>query len=130
MVCQTCVICRHLSNPLHHIDMWNGKFFESVTLKTLGLRVQLGHMPGECCYNAQPVSCNEFTVIDAHGIHNVTVDFCGCEMAEIRYKQLLRVCILELFHLLSFKLKVSAYKFYHSLARQSDNTGTSPIKVQ
>jgi hypothetical protein len=126
--------------------MWNGKFFESVALKTLGLRVQLGHTPGERCYNAQPVSCDEFTVIDAHGIHDVAVDFCGCETAQIRYKQLLRVrwfpatttdprtaatfSILELFHLLSFESKVSAYEFYHSLARRSDNTGTSPIKVQ
>ncbi|KAG1792970.1 uncharacterized protein HD556DRAFT_1432424 [Suillus plorans] len=109
--------------------MWNGKFFESVALKTLGLRVQLGHTPGECCYNAQPVSCDKFMVIDVHGIHDVAVDFCGCKTAQIHYKQLLRVwCILELFHLLSFESKVSAYKFYHSLARRSDNTGTSPIK--
>ncbi|KAG1800650.1 hypothetical protein EV424DRAFT_1474814 [Suillus variegatus] len=144
MVCQACVIRRHLSNPLHHIDMWNGKFFQSVTLKTLGLRVQLGHMPGERCYNAQPVSCDEFTVIGAHGIHDVAVDFCRCETAQICYKQLLRVrwfpatttdpqtaatfSILELFHLLSFESKVSSYEFYHSLARRSDNTGTLPIK--
>ncbi|KAG1868670.1 hypothetical protein F4604DRAFT_1927220 [Suillus subluteus] len=127
-----------------YYQMWNGKFFQSVTLKNLGLRVQLGHTPGERCYNAQPVSCDKFTVIDAHGIHDVAVDFCGCETAQIRYKQLLRVrwfpattadprtaatfSILELFHLLSFESKVSSYEFYHSLARRSDNTGTSPIK--
>ncbi|KIK33966.1 hypothetical protein CY34DRAFT_98770, partial [Suillus luteus UH-Slu-Lm8-n1] len=144
MVCLTCVVHRHLSNPLHRIDMWNGSFFQSITLKALGLRVQLGHTPGERCYNAQPVSCDEFTVIDAHGIHDVAVDFCGCETAQIRYKQLLRARwfpattsdprtaatfgVLELFHLLSFESKVSAYEFYHSLARRSDNTGTSPIK--
>ncbi|KAG1726126.1 hypothetical protein EDD22DRAFT_982820 [Suillus occidentalis] len=144
MVCLTCVVHRHLSNPLHRIDMWNGSFFQSITLKALGLRVQLGHTPGERCYNAQPVSCDEFTVIDAHGIHDVAVDFCGCETAQIRYKQLLRARwfpattsdprtaatfgVLELFHLLSFESKVSAYEFYHSLARRSDNTGISPIK--
>ncbi|KAG1906246.1 uncharacterized protein F5891DRAFT_1125633 [Suillus fuscotomentosus] len=126
--------------------MWNSDFFESITLKALGLHVQLGHTPGERCYNAQPVSCDEFTVIDAHGIHDVAVDFCGCETAQIRYKQLLRArwfpatttdprtaatfSVLELFHLLSFESKVSAYEFYHSLARRSDNTGISPIKDQ
>ncbi|KAG2120464.1 uncharacterized protein F5147DRAFT_766385 [Suillus discolor] len=144
MVCQMCVVDRHLSNPLHHIDMWNGSFLESIMLKALGLHVQLGHTPGEHCYNAQPVSCDEFTVIDAHGIHDVAVDFCGCETAQIHYKQLLRArwfpatttdprtaatfSILELFHLLSFKSKVSTYEFYHSLARRSDNMGISPIK--
>ncbi|KAG1732569.1 hypothetical protein EDB19DRAFT_2003561 [Suillus lakei] len=129
MVCQACVIRRHLSNPLHRIDMWNSKFFESVTLKTLGLHVQLGHMPGERCYNAQPVSCDKFMVIDVHGIHDVAVDFCRCKTAQICHKQLAAIfSILELFHLLSFESKVSSYKFYHSLARWSDNTGTSPIK--
>ncbi|KAG1818400.1 hypothetical protein EV424DRAFT_1472735 [Suillus variegatus] len=110
-------------------QMWNGKFFQSVTLKTLRLPMQLGHTPGERCYNAQPVSCNKFMVIDAHGIHDVAGDFCGCKTVQICYKQLLRVqCILELFHLLSFESKVSSYEFYHSLARRSDNTGTSSIK--
>ncbi|KAG2133686.1 uncharacterized protein EDB93DRAFT_1044132, partial [Suillus bovinus] len=97
MVCQMCVVDRHLSNPLHRIDLcilccyvWNGSFLESIALKALGLRVQLGHTPSEHCYNAQPVSCDEFTVIDAHGIHDVTVNFCGCKTAQIRYKQLLR----------------------------------------
>ncbi|KIK80550.1 hypothetical protein PAXRUDRAFT_15722 [Paxillus rubicundulus Ve08.2h10] len=33
--------------------------------------------------------------------------------------------VLELFHLLSFKLKVSAYDFYHTLKRRTDNTGLS-----
>ncbi|KAG2136341.1 uncharacterized protein EDB93DRAFT_1254002 [Suillus bovinus] len=36
--------------------------------------------------------------------------------------------VLKFFHLLSFKSKVSAYEFYHSLARQSDNTGITPIR--
>ncbi|KAG1851306.1 hypothetical protein DFJ58DRAFT_842195 [Suillus subalutaceus] len=65
-------------------------------------------------------------------------------MSVIRFKQLLQVCwypttttdpqtaatfnVLEYYHLLSFESKVSAYEFYHSLARCSDNTGLSPIK--
>ena len=37
------------------------------------------------------VSCDEFTVIDAHDIHNIAVDFCGCKTVQICYKQLLQV---------------------------------------
>ncbi|KAG2050816.1 hypothetical protein BDR06DRAFT_983821 [Suillus hirtellus] len=36
--------------------------------------------------------------------------------------------VLRLYHLLSFKSKVSAYEFYHSLARCSDNTGLMAIR--
>lgn len=32
--------------------------------------------------------------------------------------------VLKTFQLLSFMSKVSAYEFYHSLARLTDNTGT------
>ncbi|KAG2048880.1 hypothetical protein BDR06DRAFT_894657 [Suillus hirtellus] len=36
--------------------------------------------------------------------------------------------VLEHFHLLSYESKISAYKFFHGLARHTDNTGLSPIR--
>lgn len=124
---------------------WNGSFFQRTHLKSLGLRVQLGHPPSDHCYNPRPSTGNDFIVVDINGIHDVALDFCGCHTAQLRYKQLLQVQwypatttdpqtaatfnILEHYQLLSFESKISAYEFYHSLARRSDNTGLSPIKV-
>jgi hypothetical protein len=36
---------------------------------------------------------------------------------------------LEHYHLLSFESKASVFEIYHSLARQTDNTGIKPPKV-
>jgi hypothetical protein len=125
--------------------MWNNSFFQRTTLKQMGLRVQLGHHPGEKCYNPQPSSGNDFVIIDVHGVHEIALDFCGCASAQIRYKQLLRTrwypattsdprtaatfTLLEHFHILSFESKVSAYEFYHSLARRNNNAGLLDIRV-
>ncbi|KAG1825473.1 uncharacterized protein BJ212DRAFT_1443612 [Suillus subaureus] len=124
MFCCACIVQQHTCLPLH--------------------RIELGHNPGHWCHNAHPSSGNNFVIIDISGIQEITLDFCGCESAQIHFKQLLQVHwyptttsdpqtaatfnVLEHYHLLSFELKVSAYEFYHSLARQSDNTGLSPIK--
>lgn len=109
----------------------------------LGLRVQLGHGPGQRCIN--PTRTESFTVVDSGGIHEIGLDFCGCETAQTRVKQLLRARlfpatvrdprtaatfgVLEQFHLLSLESKVSAYEFYHALKRRSDNTGLCEPKV-
>ncbi|KAG1851559.1 hypothetical protein C8R48DRAFT_750003 [Suillus tomentosus] len=144
MYCKECVIEHHRCLPLHIVEKWNGLFFERISLKKLGLRVQLGHNPGDHCLNPQPSSGNDFVVIDVNGIHEIGLDFCECETAQIRYKQLLRAQwypatttdpqtaatfgVLRLYHLLSFESKVSAYEFYHSFARCSDNTGLMAIR--
>lgn len=125
--------------------MWNNLFFQRSTLKQMGLRVQLGHEPGERCYNPRPSAGDDFVVIDVHGVHEIALDFCGCASAQIHYKQLLRArwypattsdprtaatfTLLEHFHILSFESKVSAYEFYHSLARRNNNAGLSHIRV-
>ncbi|KAG1725041.1 hypothetical protein EDB19DRAFT_1833938 [Suillus lakei] len=83
-------------------------FFQHVTFKSLGVRVQLGHNPGEKCYNPVTSAGDNFVVIGIDRVHKIMLDFCGCASAQH-------------FHLLSFKSKVSAYKFYHSLARCTDN---------
>ncbi|KAG1719214.1 hypothetical protein EDB19DRAFT_1612964, partial [Suillus lakei] len=145
MMCRDCIVECHTSHPLHRIDVsLNNTYFERISLKCLGLCVQLGHSPGERCLSAKPASDDGFTVVDVHGIHEIGLDFCGCERVQIHYIQLLHArwlpattsepqtaamfALLEMFHLLSFELKVSAYKFYHSLAQRSDNTGINPIK--
>ncbi|KAG1772883.1 hypothetical protein EV702DRAFT_1048489 [Suillus placidus] len=115
-------------------------------LKSLGLRIQLGHALGHACPNPHRAFNDDFTIIDSHGVHKVSLDFCDCTLATTHVQQLLRMslfpsttadpktaatfCLLEEFHLLSFELKVSAYEFYHALMQRSDNMGISPIKDQ
>lgn len=125
--------------------MWNNHFFERVTLKSLGLRVQLGHQPGEICVNPKPAFNDDFTILDNHGVHAIGLDFCACESAKAPPIQLLRrrwypatgtyprsaatFRLLETFQLLSFESKVSGHEFYRSLARRTDNMGIEPTKV-
>ena len=84
-------------------------------------------------------------ILDLHGIHEVGLDFCGCEQAPPSTCQLLRYRLypatsveprtaatfrlLETFHLLSGQSKISAFEFYSTLSRRTDNTGTQPPKV-
>jgi hypothetical protein len=111
----------------------------------MGLRIQLGHPPGITCRRPTTAFGDDFVIIDVHGMHPTGLDFCGCEQEVSHLKQLLRArlfpstvtdprtaatfAVLEFFHILSFESKVSAYEFYHSLARRTDNTGITPIHV-
>jgi hypothetical protein len=111
----------------------------------LGLRIQLGHTTGQHCPNPRRAFNDDFIIIDTFGIHEVSLDFCGCAIAESHMQQLLRMSlfpsttsdpktaatfrVLEQYHLLSFESKVSVYEFYHALSRMSDNTGLLLVKV-
>ena len=136
------VTCSHSSIS----QRWTGKYFETISLKSLGLRVQLGHRPGDRCYNPVPAFGDAFIVLDLHGIHEVGVNFCGCEHAVSTVNQLLRFRwfpatsteprtaatfrLLQTFHLLSGQSKISAFEFYTTLSRKSDNTGTGSPKAR
>ncbi|KAG1740920.1 hypothetical protein EDB19DRAFT_1895244 [Suillus lakei] len=87
-------------------------FFQHVTFKSLGVRVQLGHNPGEKCYNPVTSAGDDFVIIGIDGVHKITLDFCGCASAQVQYKQLL----------------LSVYEFYHLLARCTDNSGLLKIR--
>ncbi|KAH7905404.1 hypothetical protein BJ138DRAFT_1230024 [Hygrophoropsis aurantiaca] len=144
LFCQACTVQRHSVNPFHRVEEWTGRFFQRQTLKSLGLRIQLNHSPADKCYHKQPANGDDFVVIDVHGIHEIGLDFCGCPGAPVRWKQLIRArlfgatvtdprsaatfAVVEHFQLLSLESKVSAYEFYHSVARRTDNTGLSPIR--
>lgn len=128
------------------LQKWNGRHFETSTFKSLGLRVQLGHVPGEVCPNPEPCYDDDFTIIDTDAIHAIGLDFCACGIsAQSRTVQLLRAQYfpatvvnpksaatfrsLEVFELLSYESKASAFEFYQALARLTDNTGIDPPKV-
>ncbi|KAG2143930.1 hypothetical protein BD769DRAFT_1348075 [Suillus cothurnatus] len=144
--CSTCILSVHAHHPLHQLQKWNGQYFKQISLKALGLHIQLGHITGQQCVNPHRAFNDDFVIIDIFSIHEVSLDFCGCAIAESHMQQLLRISlfpsttsdpktaatfrILEQYHLLSFESKISAYEFYHGLHRMSDNTGLLLIKDQ
>ncbi|KAL4261314.1 CxC2-like cysteine cluster KDZ transposase-associated domain-containing protein [Pleurotus pulmonarius] len=141
LFCQPCIVNHHAHQPFHTVEVWNSQFFERCTLRSLGLRVQLGHPIGGSCINPDRTHKDGFTVITSHGIVVVNLDFCGCSPVS-RPTQLLRARlfpattieprtaatfeVLRLFQLLTFGSKVSGFEFYQCLSRLTDNLGDSP----
>jgi hypothetical protein len=115
-------------------------------LKALGLRIQLGHLTGTCSLPQRAFN-DDFVIIDADGVHEVAIDYCGCQQSLPKTVQLLRsklfpstvidpktaatFRVLEGFQMLTFTSKISAYEFYQALARRTDNTGTCtpPVRI-
>jgi hypothetical protein len=122
---------------------WNDMYFETVSLKSIGLRVQLGHVNLSCVL---PVPGHQdFIVLHTNGLHYVAVDFCGCNERIPHCQQLLRcewlpatiyqpqTCatfrLLELFHIVTLTGKLSAHEFYKSLEHLTDNLDINIPKV-
>ncbi|KAG5222176.1 hypothetical protein IMY05_C3416001100 [Salix suchowensis] len=114
---------------------WNGEYFECTTLQALGLRIQLGHLKGECV-NPERGS-RSFTVLHTNRVHLVNIDFCRCDQHVSDRQQLLqsrwypatvyypKTCatieLLNQFHILMLAGKISHHEFYLSLERLTDN---------
>jgi CxC2 like cysteine cluster associated with KDZ transposases len=83
--------------------------------------------------------------MDVNGIHEIGLDFCDCDRAQAHHLQILQFRwfpatvinprtaatrrVLKHFQILSFESKVSGFEFYHSLARETDNTSIFTVKV-
>ncbi|KAJ7141824.1 hypothetical protein C8R46DRAFT_1233533 [Mycena filopes] len=144
LYCKNCIVGRHRENPLHRLQFWNGRIFVKVLLAMLGLRVQMGHAPHSTC-TAPEAGAKAFVVLHTNGIHEVAVDFCGCEGAldaGAPYVQLLRAgwfpgtherpqtcatfLLLERSHIDTLQCKMTMYHSYASLEKLTDNTGNKP----
>ncbi|KAJ7734404.1 hypothetical protein B0H16DRAFT_1467534 [Mycena metata] len=142
--CKDCIVSRHLDNPLHRVYHWEAEFFVKVSLADLGLRIQMGHPPYERC-SAPERANSEFVVLHTNGIHEVNVDFCGCEHANAAGSpdiQLLRagwfpathdrpqtaatVAVLDQFQQETCQAKVTMYDFYGVLEKLTNNVGIKP----
>ncbi|KAJ7303440.1 hypothetical protein DFH08DRAFT_722192 [Mycena albidolilacea] len=145
LYCEDCVQETHQWTPLHHIEEWTGDYFERRTLKSLGVCLQLGHPPGVRCTNPERAWGNTFVIIDSHTIYEVALDFCGCGSAKPKPIQLLRMHFypatgtnprsaatfwaLHRFAHMTLESKCSAYEFYNSVSRETNNTGLDPSCV-
>ncbi|KAF8193985.1 hypothetical protein K438DRAFT_1969276 [Mycena galopus ATCC 62051] len=143
LFCASCLVAGHVKNPLHRIERWNGRFFEPSMLKALGLRVQLGHIPGQRC--SEPLQLHtQFVVLHTNGIHEVAVDSCDCEHrgAGAPEEQLQRVgwfpatddrprtCatmeLLDTFIAQTYQAKTTMYDYYSVLEKLTNNAGVKP----
>ncbi|KAJ7434267.1 hypothetical protein B0H11DRAFT_2164741 [Mycena galericulata] len=156
LYCQKCIVAHHVDTPLHKIEVpetqvWDPKegMFARTTLKTLGLRIQLGHgkrgkgRRGLCVLPSTAVN-DDFVVVASNGIHEVGLDFCNCSTAQPHDIQLMRArwypatgknpqtagtfSVLRRYHLMALESKCSGSEFYNSLARETDNSGTEPVR--
>ncbi|KAJ7500922.1 hypothetical protein B0H11DRAFT_2225311 [Mycena galericulata] len=145
LVCISCLKFEHRRLPLHRVKAWTGECFEDKTLKELGLRIQLGHWVGRNnkCPLPIPAPADDFVIVGERGVHRVALDFCGCGKGGSHPQQLLRARLypatvvnprtaatfneLDSFQLMNFESKCSAYEYYHSLAREGDNTGLKKL---
>ncbi|KAF8588544.1 hypothetical protein K439DRAFT_1645511 [Ramaria rubella] len=111
-----CVVHLHAHCPLHRIQKWEGCFFSHVTLKQLGLRVQLGH-DGRSCIRPKS-SVKDFIVLDTTGIQSMSWFPASVAnpttVATFRY--------IELFQCATLQSQISAYNFYSTLEHLTDNT--------
>ncbi|KAG1888854.1 hypothetical protein F4604DRAFT_1877293 [Suillus subluteus] len=139
LFCHLCMVRVHERQPFHKMERWDGISFHSITSKSMGICLQLGHTSGVCCDNPLSAFNDDFVIIDYNGIYEVGLDFCGCASAQPHITQLLRVRLfpattvdpktaatfrsLEYFQMLSFESKVSVYEFYKTAAHLTDNTG-------
>ncbi|KAJ7715644.1 hypothetical protein B0H16DRAFT_1805045 [Mycena metata] len=141
LICATCCVDRHAENPLHRVEQWNGSHFQIVSLKSLGLRVQLGHPPRTRCPSAVQLHV-DFVVLHTNGIHHVVVDACDCEdrflvgppeeqlltagwfpATDIRTRTCATFACMDLFVLSTQQSKTTIYDFYKMLEKLTDNSG-------
>ncbi|KAG2060031.1 hypothetical protein BDR06DRAFT_979706 [Suillus hirtellus] len=139
MFCHLCMVRVHARQPFHKMEHWDGISFDDITLKFMGIHLQLGHTSGVCCDNPLPAFNNDFVIIHYNSIYEVGLFFCRCTSAQPHIVQLLCVHLfpattvdpktavtfqaLEYFQMLSFESKVSTFEFYKTAARLMDNTG-------
>ncbi|KAJ7210214.1 hypothetical protein B0H12DRAFT_1278381, partial [Mycena haematopus] len=146
LYCEGCIVSTHQRMPLHRVERWEASCFKRCTLKSLGVRIQLGHPPGVSCSNPEKAWGDDFVIIGSHTIDEVALDYCNCGTAKDKTVQLLRMRIypatgtnprsgatfaaLGRFAHMTLESKCSAYEFYNSLVRETNNTGLEPSRVR
>ncbi|KAK7054294.1 hypothetical protein VNI00_003487 [Paramarasmius palmivorus] len=146
LYCKSCIVGMHKDHPYDRVEKWNGRFFERTTLKDLGLVIQLGHDDGTSC-GLRDMARTGFVVVDLDYIQEVSVAYCNCRLESVagqKWQQLMRrelypgsiedpytaftFRVLNLFHSLTLKGKITLYDFYYSIELRSNVGGTLDVK--
>ncbi|KAL0574400.1 hypothetical protein V5O48_007558 [Marasmius crinis-equi] len=141
MFCQECLIERHQDRPYDRIEEWNGFCFQKVTLRDLGMSIQLCHPAGHKCKFPRAAKTG-FVVVDIDYIQTVDVFYCGCQDPAVvgrPWQQLFRSQLfpatvitphtaftfrsIKLLHSLTLHGKLTTYDFYRSIETATDTAG-------
>jgi hypothetical protein len=131
---------------LQWCQVWNGRFFDKLSLRELGLRYQLGHGGAKCPYPSPGPS--DLMVFDTSGVHYVAVNYCDCgqggqvihqrtQLLRSRWfpatfdrpKTVFTFDCLATFHELTLQGKTTPFDFYHTILRRTDNAQLSKTIV-
>ncbi|KZP08228.1 hypothetical protein FIBSPDRAFT_901419 [Athelia psychrophila] len=111
-------ITEFLHEMLHHdsLEEWTGEFWQKKTLRDLSLVFQLGHADNTCHH---PENSFKLTVLNSHGIHEVTAHYC-------RYPNTCTMFhALEEFNLLNLKGALNVHNWITTLAMRMNGTKVS-----
>ncbi|VDB94606.1 unnamed protein product [Peniophora sp. CBMAI 1063] len=138
-VCKGCILKEHSNRPLDRVEVYIRDEWVPVSLRQLGLTVQLGHWAGDVCHLKRHVY-DKFVVIHTNGVHQVRVAYCGCTKDKVhRRDQLLAYRwypattlkpqtaatfeLLDAFDAHSGAGKDNAYDYYNALVTLTDGAG-------
>lgn len=156
--CKSCLLSTHALLPLHIIEVsklvvlfttvtdwystkkWDSTsgHFVKISLRSLGLRYQLGHIPGDYC-SAPKAGHTNFMVINNDALHSVAIDYCGCPGSPVHHAQLLEIGwwpsttqepqtvgtfnALRQFHVINLRGHLSPTDYYRAIEELTDGTG-------
>jgi hypothetical protein len=142
--CIQCLLHAHSYAPFHHIQYWNGEFFQSAKLIDIGYVLHLGHH-GQACPHSTVEKETTICVVDVIGVFHHRVQWCCCHDAEPPYAQLLRLglypasierpetaftfSVLDYFHIDALECKTSASNFYNKLRRLTNSIFPHEVPV-
>lgn len=145
VLCGTCVVASHVSNPFHHIQKWNGFYLHRISLSDLGHTIQLGHRSAACPSRLSGSKGRATTIVHVNGIHQVCIEYCRCVHALPEPEQLARsslfpasferpetaftFSVLKQFHILGSTAKTPAYDFINALVNMTDNAFPKNVPV-
>ncbi len=142
-LCSGSIVSRHQLHPFHQIQSWTGTYFDTCTLKDLGLVICLGHGGARC-----PASCEvkEMVVVHTNGIHQCSLRFCDCNDIIQNFQQLMRSRLfpatvkfpatvftfelLETFHQLTLCSKITPYDYFDTLKKLTNIAFPQDVEVR
>ncbi|KAJ7017197.1 hypothetical protein C8F04DRAFT_1200847 [Mycena alexandri] len=116
LYCAECCVKMHASNPLHIIDVWNGRWFSRTSLRDIGLRIRVHH---KGC--AAPVAVENFVILDVDSIHLLCHRFFPATHQAPHSAATFRC--LEFFAILTHQAKTTMYDFYTTLEHATCGSG-------
>ena len=136
VLCDACIVERHVRHPLHVIEEHTGKFFRQTSLSNLGLKPTLMHDGKKCPYVPEGYRGVETLIVHTNGIHKLRVIYCDCPDKPPRAIQLVKsklfpgtaedprsafsFDLLKDFHLHTRVSKKSSYDYLRAVQRRTD----------